>query len=271
MIRFSATITCQYDTQVAPFSAAEYDQALDWVSRSGFDGAELCIANYDGVDVQKLKADLYARRLACSTISTGQSRTLEGISLIHDQLDGQRRARFRIFEHIDAAAVLGSKVTIGLLRGVGETGRLTEQKKLLIKNLEPCLEYAQSKRVVLLLEAINRYETALINSADAAMEFIAAMGTPDCLGILWDVFHANIEDPTFERAIDSMGDRLRHVHLADSNRYFPGWGHIDFEAVYDKLKAAGYSDYLSFECLNLPSAQVVREQSAGFVSRLRRR
>ncbi|MDR3591915.1 MAG: sugar phosphate isomerase/epimerase [Negativicutes bacterium] len=271
MIKFSTTITCQYDTSFSPFSAAEYDQALDWVYSSGFDGAELCIANYDGLDVKKLKKDLEERGLGCSTISTGQARTLEDISLIHDDPGAQQKAQRRIFEHIDAAAVLGSKVTIGLLRGLGETGRLSTQTKLLMKNLEPCLEYAQSRRVVLLLEAINRYETAIINSAEQALAFIAAMGAPECLGILWDVFHANIEDDTFDQAIDSMGDQLQHVHLADSNRAFPGWGHIDFDSVYDRLKAAGYSEYLSFECINRPSAQVVREQSAGFISRLRRR
>src|SRR5665647_2169940 len=145
MIKFSATITCQYDTPFAPFSAAQCDEALDWVSQSSFDGAEVCIASYDSFDVQKLKCDLDARRLGCSTISTGQSRILENISLTHDDLNAQKKAQQRILDHIDAATVLGSKVTIGLLRGLGEMNRLTEQKKLLIKNLEPCVEYAQSK------------------------------------------------------------------------------------------------------------------------------
>lgn len=271
MIKFSATITCQYDTPFAPFPALQYEEALNWVSQSGFDSAELCISNYDNIDVQKLKSDLKSHRLGCSTISTGQARMLENISLIHDDPKAQKKAQQRILEHIDTAAVLESKVTIGLLRGLGDINRFTEQKKLLMKNLEPCVEYAISKRVILLLEAINRYETVMLNSAEQTLALIKEMGNPDYIGILWDVFHANIEDASFENAIDSMGSRLKHVHLADSNRYFPGWGHIDFDSIYDKLQVVGYSEYVSFECLNLPSEQVVRDQSKSFISRLRKR
>jgi len=271
VIKFSTTITCQYDTDFSPFTAVQYEEALDWASESGFDGVELCIANYQNLDLLKIKDDLDRRQLSCSTISTSQARTFENISLTHPDPAAQQKARQRLFEHIDAAKLLGSKVTIGMLRGRGDLSHITEQKKLLLRNMAACVEYAQSRQVTLLLEPINRYETMLYNNTEQIMEFIAELGNPDCLGVLWDVFHANIEDPDFEKAINRMGDRLRHVHLADSNRYFPGWGHIDFGAIYDKLRKVGYNEYLSLECLNLPSVQTVREQSANFIARLRKR
>ena len=68
------------------------------------------------------------------------------------------------------------------------------------------------------MEAINRYETAHLNSAEDTIKFIEIMGESPSLGILRDVFHANIEDPGFEEAVKVMGKMLRHVHMADSHR-----------------------------------------------------
>ncbi len=269
MIKFSTTVTCQYNTAFSPFKASEYSKSLEWVKKSGFDSAEICISNYSGVDVKAMKEELTTLGLGCSTISTGQSRTLEDISLIHENPAQRKKAQARINEHIDAASVLGSKVTIGLLRGLGSTAKAAEEMKLLTDSLAPCLEHAEKNNIVLLMEAINRYETAHLNSAEDTVKFIDTMGGSSSLGILWDVFHANIEDPGFEEAVKIMGPKLRHVHMADSNRWFPGYGHLDFEGLYSILSAAGYDDYMSFECLNLPSVEVVIEKSGDFIRKLK--
>ncbi len=271
MIKFSTTVTCQYDTAFSPFKASEYSQSLEWVKTSGFDSAEICISNYTDIDLQAMRKELDQLGIGCSTISTGQSRTLEDISLIHEHPAQRKKAQARINEHIDAAVILGSKVTIGLLRGLGSMAKAAEEMKLLTESLAPCLEYAEKNNIVLLMEAINRYETAHLNSAEDTVKFLETMGGSSSLGILWDVFHANIEDPGFEEAVKVMGTKLRHVHMADSNRWFPGYGHLDFEGLYNILSASGYDDYMSFECLNLPSTEVVLEKSGEFISKLKSR
>ena len=70
-------------------------------------------------------------------------------------------------------------------------------------------------------------------------------------------------------AIRRIGKKMKHVHLADSNRWFPGFGHIDFAAVMKKLKESGFDGYASYECLNLPSAEYVRRESGRFIQTLR--
>lgn len=268
-MKFSGTITLQYDTPFSPFKVKEYDAALDWLVSNGFDGAEVCISNYDTLDVEKVKADLDSRALGCSTISTGQARSLENISLLHEG-ESLEKAQKRMMQHIDAAKILGSKVTLGLLRGLGTIDNQEKEKENLAKNLDPILDYAEKKNVTIMLEAINRYETALFNSAEETVDFIEKqLGNPSCMGILWDVFHANIEDADFDKAIDCMGNKLKHVHMADSNRMFPGYGHTDFEAIVKKLKSCGFSDYLSYECMNLPTVEIVKRESGDFINRLR--
>jgi sugar phosphate isomerase/epimerase len=269
MIQFSSTVTCQYDTIFSPFSADEFLSSLKWLTTSQFDAAEICISHYKNIDVEILKDTLDSYHLGCSTISTGQARGLENISLTHENPDFRQKAIKRIQEHIDAAKILGSKVTVGLLRGSGDSAHAASQLELLKKSLDICLNYASKQNVTIILEAINRYETCLLNSAESTLNFIHSMGNPDCLGILWDVFHANIEDKSFSCAIDQMGSFLKHVHLADSNRYFPGYGHIDFNSIYQKLLKSDYDGYLSFECLNLPSKEIVRSEAGKFIKTLR--
>ena len=46
VMKFSATVTLQYDTIFSPFSVTDYVKGLDWIKENGFDGAELCISNY---------------------------------------------------------------------------------------------------------------------------------------------------------------------------------------------------------------------------------
>ena len=268
-MKFSGTVTLQYDTPFSLFSATEWKEGLDWLVSQGFDGAEVCISNYEGMDVEGLKKELVKRNLECSTISTGQSRSLENISLLHEG-EGLLKAQERLKQHIDAAVILESKVTLGLLRGLGTLEHQEEELDRLARNLEPVIDYAQQKNVTIVLEAINRYETALLNSSEAVMDFIEKkLGNPECVGVLWDIFHANMEDADFAQAIGRMGTCLKHVHIADSNRMFPGYGHIDFEGIVKGLKKAGYQEYMSFECLNLPDIWTIKRDSGTFIRRMR--
>lgn len=269
-MKFSATVTLQYDTDFSSFSHNDYLKGLDWMKESGLDGAELCISNYSGIDIGKVKHELDKRGLGCSTLSTGQARGLEGLSLIGVPKDVIKKTQERFMQHIDAAAILGSKVTIGLMRGIGSPKTAEKDLNDLAEAMKPLAEYADKKGVVICLEAINRYETALLNSAESTVDFVVnRLGNPSSVGILWDLFHANIEDADLKSSIALMGNKLQHVHLADSNRMFPGYGHIDFPSVLKAVKDSGYNQYCSFECFNRPSLQTVLSETAGWVQAMR--
>ena len=276
-MKISATLTCQYDSVFSPFAASEFEAGLDWAVACKLDGVELCIADYrqtPTVDTMKAYAadiacKLAARRLNCSTISTGQAFGRENISLTHDQEVARNLAASRVMAHIMVASVLGSCVTIGLLRGTAKEIPASEATARMKKALQPCLEYAAKMGVCLLIEPINRYETGFINNTLEALDFINQMDNSSNLKILWDVFHANIEDASFAASIKAMGDRLGHVHLADSNRGFPMCGHLDFAAIFRALTEEGYAGWLSLECLDKPFAGCIRRLTPDFVNMLK--
>ncbi|ATM87290.1 TPA: sugar phosphate isomerase/epimerase family protein [Yersinia enterocolitica] len=269
MIKFSATLTCQYDAIFSPFRAADFYQGLAWLQESGFDAAELCISDYNDIDIKTIAKALAAHDLKCTTIASGQARKRDGLSLLTQDPAVLQRTQQRIYRHIDAAATLGSYVTIGSLRASGYSLSADNYCHLLAEGLSPCLDYAQRSGVTLIIEALNRYEVEHINSAAEMVSFLDFIGSPSHVGILWDVFHANIEDQHFAQAIQLMGTRLRHVHFADSNRAFPGYGHLSFDDIYRQLQFSGYQGAISLECLNQPSSQVVIDESGPFIRRLR--
>ncbi|WP_411705930.1 sugar phosphate isomerase/epimerase family protein [Edaphovirga cremea] len=269
MITFSATLTCQYDAIFSPFSASNFQQGLAWLQNSNFDAAELCIADYNDVDVMAIARALAGHGLGCTTIASGQARKREGLSLLAEDDSLLQKTRQRIYQHIDAAAILGSFVTIGSLRATDSLLSAECYRDSLAEGLRPCMDYAQKCGVTLIIEALNRYEVSHLNSAAEMQVFHDFIGAPSHVGILWDVFHANIEDPDFAQAIQLMGSNLRHVHFADSNRAFPGYGHLDFDAIYRQLQQAGYQGAISLECLCKPSAQTVIDEAGQFIQRLR--
>ena len=78
----------------------------------------------------------------------------------------------------------------------------------------------------------------------------------DNLGLLLDTFHMNIEVPSIEDSIRLCGDRIFHFHVADSNRWYPGAGHLDFRSILEALFSTGYNGFVSGEFMAVPDADV---------------
>lgn len=268
MIRFSSTIALQHDSIFSPFKADEFDAAIRWAADSGLDGVELVISDYSELPLAKihdLKRKLDSAGLLVSTIATGGAFFREGLNLTAAEESVRAATCRRLREHIDAAELLGSKVTIGLLRGAGSNVKLKEEMKLLADHLVEIDSYAAPRGVELLLEAINRYEVKLLNSLSGTVQFINTLPDLKATRVLWDVFHANIEDRAFCDEIDRFSADIGHVHFADNNRSFPGFGKFDFKEILSCLSASDFDGFVSFECLNVPDADTVKKGMKGFL------
>jgi sugar phosphate isomerase/epimerase len=125
---------------------------------------------------------------------------------------------------------------------------------VLVESLRECAAHRPSVRLA--LEPLNRYESRLIHTVEDAVSVLDRVGAEN-LGILFDTFHANIEEISIRDAIHRAGDRLVHVHLADSNRFVPGYGHLDFAEVWRSLDDVGYDRALVLEPLPRPSTEAL--------------
>jgi len=70
-----------------------------------------------------------------------------------------------------------------------------------------------------------------------------------------------------EESIRTGGDRIFHFHVADSNRRYPGAGHLDFDSILRALFSSGYQGFVSGEFMPLPNADIAASQN---IERLRK-
>jgi len=256
-------------TQPAGFEAVAFKGDLEAnlakIAGWGYDGVELAIRDPALVDAEDLMRMVTAHGLAVPAIGTGQAWGEEGLSFT-DPDPGVREAAIRRAQaHIPLAARTGAVIIVGLLRGIIRPGvQHGQAMEWLVGALRECCGAARSHGVCLALEPINRYETTLINHAAQGMELLERVGAEN-LGLLLDTFHMNIEDAVMEESIRLCGNRIFHFHVADSNRRYPGAGHIDFESVLGALYATGYEGYVSGEFLPQPDADTAARESIAFL------
>ncbi len=74
-------------------------------------------------------------------------------------------------------------------------------------------------------------------------------------GLLLDTFHMNIEEADMQASIFNCGGRIFHFHVADSNRWYPGAGHLDFKSILGTLESIGYKGWVSGEFLPKPETE----------------
>lgn len=105
--------------------------------------------------------------------------------------------------------------------------------------------------VTLGIEAINRFETDLVNTAAEATDLARATGSAH-IGASLDTFHLNIEEKDIGAAIAAAGEKLVHFHVSDNDRGVPGSGHIPWADVVRGLRQARYDGWIVAEMFVRP-------------------
>jgi sugar phosphate isomerase/epimerase len=252
-------------THAARFDAVAYkgdfEANVRKIAALGYDGVELAIRDPRLVDADALLSVVSACGLHVPAIGTGQAWGEEGLSFTDPEERVREAAIGRLCDHIPFAARTGAVIIVGLLRGVIKPGVDRPQAMAwLIDALRRCADRAAQHGVSLVLEPINRYETTLINHVNQFLALADEIGCSN-LGLLPDTFHMNIEEPSILASLRQAGPRIFHMHLADSNRWYPGAGHIDFTTVVDTLRQVGYTGYLSVEAMPMPDADTCARES----------
>lgn len=257
----------------AGFAAATFQG--DWraglrlVADLGFDGAELHVREAARVPVADLAALLAEMGLAVPAIGTGQVYGEDGLSFADPDPAVRNEAVRRVLEHVDLAATLADAgvaalrgarpgpplVIIGLVRGTVARGvSPAAARRWAVQGIREVAEAAGAAGLRIVVEPINRYETQLGNTVVEVLSLLDEVEMENA-GLLADTFHMNLEEADLPAALRQAGDRLWHIHAADSNRWAPGQGHLDFRPVIRQLGQLAYDGYLSCEILPRPSPE----------------
>ena len=167
------------------------------------------------------------------------------------------------------AAYLGTMMNIGRLRGRLEfLGNVDDPWKIALDRLYEVFGYARDKGVKITMEPINRNSADFIFSAKDGMKLLENLEF-DNVGLMLDVAHMNMEDDSIEGGLRLAGDKLWHVHIADSNRRYPGGGDLDFDSIFKTLEDMNYQGYVSAEILPLPDPDTAALKTMEFLQRYR--
>ena len=226
-----------------------------------YDGVELAIRDPKLVDGDELAHAVSAYGLTVPAIGTGQAWGEEGLSFTSDEPSVRAAAIERIKSHVPLAARLDAIVILGLIRGITPAGQMHAQSMgYLVEALQECAAVGAEAGVRFALEPLNRYETDLVHTVADGLDLIERVGA-DNFGLLLDTFHMNIEERDPAGAIRAAGEHVFHFHVADSNRWYPGDGHIDFRHLLAVLDEVGYTGYVSGEFMPLPDPDTAAERA----------
>jgi D-psicose/D-tagatose/L-ribulose 3-epimerase len=98
------------------------------------------------------------------------------------------------------------------------------------------------------LEPLNRFECYMFNTCEQTSAYLERLNEPG-FGILYDTFHANIEekDPIAAFHTAWAKGHVNHVHISENDRGTPGRGHAKIRETIAALKGVGYDGWLTIE------------------------
>jgi sugar phosphate isomerase/epimerase len=243
------------------YKGTVYDNIAQ-IADLGYDGVELAVRDPAQLDVNAIKRVLAKHDLRVPAIGTGQAYGEDGLSFTDVKEQVREAAVARITNHIRLGADLEAVVILGLIRGVTppDVGQ-AQAMSWLVQALQKCAEMASKLNVKLAIEPINRYETDLINTIEQGMALLQRVGADgQVLGLLPDTFHMNIEEPSIAASLRMAAPSIFHFHVADSNRWHPGAGHLDFRRILSVLIELDYQGWVSAETLPYPDPETAAEQ-----------
>jgi len=242
-----------------------FEDSFKKASELGYHGVELALKTAHDIPLAELDALLAKNRLEVSCISTGQVFAALGLYFTHPDKDARQKLQQVFYDLIDLAANHSQLLNIGRARGfIAPDNTIAQTHEIFANTLAPVREHAIKRGVKLIIEPVNRYEINFINSVDEGSELIKSLDLKG-VGLMPDVFHMNIEDDQIGGSLIRNKDNVSYIHMADSNRLAPGWGHLDFDDVFDSIVNMNYNGWLSVEILPKPDADSAAAQAAKFL------
>ena len=258
-IKLSATLAAELNPSSPVIMAGNPAEQIALASKLGYDAIELHWADPAQIPLREIASACKENQMELSAFATGRAYVQEGLSLIHEESSIRTAAIKRLKEFVDAASPYEATVIIGCIRGnlASEAARPSSLERL-AASTRIIVEYAETRNVGIVFEAINRFENNYLNTAQETSAFIKENNLPNTK-ILLDTFHMNIEDADMEKSILDCGDLIGYIHVADSNRHYAGAGHIDLKQIINSLSKVDYSGFISAECLPLPNSSTALE------------
>ncbi|MEY4177585.1 MAG: hypothetical protein RLY70_1159 [Planctomycetota bacterium] len=222
---------------------------LEMLKNLGYDGVEVPIFN-TGLDYAAWGKRLDDLGLARTAV------TVRGVEDNPISPDSAVRAAgvANTKKVLDCCAAIGATTLVGpyhsALGAFSGQGPTADEWKWGVDSMRQVAEHAGKVNVTLGVECLNRFETYLLNTHSESARFAREVNHPYCR-VMYDTFHANIEEKCIGQAIHACADVLCHVHISENDRSTPGKGNIRWAENFDALRQINYNGWMMVEAFGL--------------------
>ena len=99
---------------------------------------------------------------------------------------------------------------------------------------------------MLAIEYLNRFECYFLTTALQAKALVKEVNHPN-FRMMYDTFHANIEEKNIPETIASVAGSFVHVHISENDRGTPGTGQVHWAETFQALKQVKYDGWMVIE------------------------
>jgi len=229
---------------------------IDRIKAIGYDGVEIPIFELNeplhGEWGRRLDAVGLART-AVTVRGAGDNPISPSASVRAAAVDAMRRT-------IDCCRAAGARVLCGPTHSaIGEftgKGPTPDEFAWGVDTMRRVAEHAAQAGVTIATEYLNRFENYFLTSVEQTVAFVRAVDHPH-VRMMYDTFHANIEEKSVARAIQAAVPWTALVHVSENDRSTPGTGHVQWDETFDALHAAGYDGWMVVEAFGLALPNIV--------------
>jgi D-psicose/D-tagatose/L-ribulose 3-epimerase len=229
----------------ATFGLSQFD-LLPRIKDGGFDGVELPILDPEAFEATAVGRELDRVGLERTAVAIIPG----GLSLGASDPTIRRRTRAHLEACIASARDLGATILAGPM--YTPVGYLTGQRRTadewhwVIESWQQLSAAVRAAGIEIGIEPLNRFETYFLNTAADAAALCKAIGDPS-IGILFDTFHANIEEKSVGPALRQAAPYLKHLHTCENDRGIPGSGHVAWAEFFEVVDDIKYDRWLTIE------------------------
>ncbi len=228
-----------------------HDALLEQIKTIGFDAVEVPIFNTsDLAPYERLGQRLKSLGLGATAVTVMTPET--------NPISPDPAIRAKAIDHLDRVMECGQAFgceilcgpihsAIGVFSGQGPT---EDEFRHGVETLRQAGDKAQARGIKLAVEYLNRFEIYFLTTAAQTSRFIKEVNHP-YVKMMYDSFHAHIEEKDQARAIASCASETIHVHISENDRGVPGTGQVHWDSVFSGLKQSGYDGYLTIEAFGL--------------------
>jgi D-psicose/D-tagatose/L-ribulose 3-epimerase len=216
------------------------------LKEAGFDGIEMPILDPSAFHASAVGRELDRvglERTTCSAVP-------RELSLASSDAALRQRAIAFFEDCIGAARDCGATLLsgpfytpVGKMSGVRRT---SDEWKWTVDSWQRLAPAVRRAGIEIGLEPLNRFETYFLNVATDAARLCDEIGDSS-IGVLFDSFHANIEEKSIGSAVRAVAPHLKHVHISENDRGTPGSGHVAWAELFGTLREIGYDRWLTIE------------------------